>query len=61
MSAPETNLDRQKRNHRGPLIGIGAVATFALALFFALTVWLSDAGQTPGDAAPVTTEAPQNG
>ena len=61
MSAPETNLDRQKRNHRGALIGIGAVVTFALALFFALTVWLSDAGQTPGDAAPVTTEAPPNG
>lgn len=42
MSAPQTNIDRQKKRHRGPLLGIGAVVAFALALLLGLSVWLTD-------------------
>ena len=33
MSAPDTNIDRQKKRHRGPLIGIAIGALFAFVLF----------------------------
>ncbi len=32
MSAPHTNLETQKRRHRGPLIGMALVAIFGVAL-----------------------------
>lgn len=32
MSPPDTNLEKQKRRHRGPLIGMGVVAVFGFAL-----------------------------
>jgi hypothetical protein len=32
MSAPKTNIDRQKRQHAGPLIGMALVALFGLGL-----------------------------
>lgn len=51
MSAPDTNLDRQKARHRGVLIGLGAVVVFSVALFLALTVWLAEEGQTPGETS----------
>jgi len=35
MSAPKTNIERQKRNHRGPLIGM-AVALFAVGALFVI-------------------------
>lgn len=52
MSAPQTNIDRQKKRHRGPLLGIGAVVTFALALLLGLSVWLTD------DAMPLPENTP---
>ena len=52
MSAPQTNIDRQKKRHRGPLLGIGAVVAFALALLLALSVWLTD------DAMPLPENTP---
>ncbi len=36
MSAPQTNLEKQGRRHRGPIIGIIAVVVFALTLFLFL-------------------------
>lgn len=35
MSAPETNIERQKRRHWGPLVGIAVVLGFAAVI----TVW----------------------
>lgn len=52
MSAPQTNIDRQKKRHRGPLLGIGAVVAFALALLLGLSVWLTD------DAMPLPENTP---
>lgn len=39
MSAPRTNIETQKRRHRGPLIGMAVVVLFALAL---IAYWLLD-------------------
>lgn len=61
MSAPQTNLAKQKRRHRGPLIGIVVVLLFggAMALFWSgagsdsTTPVTAPAGQVaPGTAAP---------
>lgn len=49
MSPPERDIERQKRRHRGPLIGSAAVVIFALAL---LAWWLAhevSEGQDPRD------------
>lgn len=38
MSAPQTNIERQKRRHAGPLIGIVIAAVLAMgALFYYMT------------------------
>lgn len=42
MSAPTTNIEKQKSRHRTPLLGIAAVLAFALALFAAFTVLMAD-------------------
>ena len=34
MSAPQTNIEKQKRWHRGPLIGMALVATFGVGMIF---------------------------
>jgi hypothetical protein len=52
MSAPQTNIEKQKRRHRGPLIGMVLVTIFGVAmLFFWLTGEAAD-GNKPGDAQP---------
>ena len=37
MAAPDTNLERQKRWHRWPLIGIGASVAFGILM---MVLWL---------------------
>lgn len=37
MSAPQTNIEVQKRRHRGPLIGMAVVVVFAVGL---IVYWL---------------------
>lgn len=63
MSAPNTNLERQKRRHAGPILGIIAVLVFALGLFLAYTTVLVDEGQppaqTPDQAVPQTQGTPE--
>ena len=69
MSAPQTNIEKQKRWHRVPLIGMALVALFGVAM---IIFWLMDESansnppKTPdaqGQSAPVqpvnpTTTAP---
>ena len=50
MSAPDTDLDAQKRKHRPSLVGIGLVVAFALALLAGLLVWVVANGDTPEGA-----------
>lgn len=42
MSAPDTNVNKQTRRHRGPLIGIAAAILFAAVLAF---IFLADGGE----------------
>ena len=56
MSAPQTNIEKQKRWHKGPLIGMAIVTLFGVAMLF---IWLmSEAanGKKSGDPQPA---APQ--
>jgi len=66
MTAPDTKLERQKRRHRGPLIGIGIAVIFGVGM---MMLWLfgavSDApppdgveSQTDGVTGGEITEPP---
>lgn len=50
MSAPDTNVDRQKRRHKIPLLGMGGVIAFAFVLLAGLVVWLSAGTDEAPDA-----------
>jgi hypothetical protein len=50
MSAPETNIETQKKKHKGPLVGIVGAVIFAAVLFVALLAYVSDQGGTPEGA-----------
>ena len=50
MSAPETNIDKQTRRHRGPLRGMLAVVLFALVMLAILAFWAFGRGGTPQGA-----------
>ncbi|MFN4171084.1 MAG: hypothetical protein ACK4GW_04965 [Pseudorhodobacter sp.] len=53
MSAPQTNIKRQQRRHRGPLIGITAGLTFVVLLALGY-FWYSGSQDTIQDAPPET-------
>jgi len=60
MSAPDTNVDKQAKKHKTPLVGIAAVVIYAGALLLGLMFWLSANGNEPGEADEgVTTETPE--
>lgn len=46
MSAPQTNIDKQKRRHWGPLTGIALVLGLVAVLFFAYTAYVSTNEET---------------
>lgn len=50
MSAPDTNIEKQAKRHKGPLVGIIAGLIFAGVLLFALITWMSANGNTPEGA-----------
>lgn len=52
MSAPQTNIEKQKRWHRGPLVGMAAGLIFVGLMF----LWLTGAFGPDDPAAPVATE-----
>ena len=56
MSAPQTNIEKQKRWHRGPLIGMALVTIFGVGMIF---IWLmeeSAKGGKPGTVPPAPEE-----
>lgn len=61
MSAPDTDLQKQERWHKGPLIGMAAGIVFAGVVIAFLAGWI---GQNPRDnnlqidAPAATMEAP---
>lgn len=45
MSAPETNIEKQKRRHFGPIIGIAAGLVFAAIILVVYLVTISGSGE----------------
>ena len=63
MSAPDRDLERQARRHRGPLRGMSAVVLFALTLLAFLGFWAFRSGGPEGavvspDADPTAVTVP---
>jgi NhaP-type Na+/H+ or K+/H+ antiporter len=54
MSAPHTNLDKQRRRHRGPMIGMAAVLLFVALVALGAFIWpgLPLDGQAAPDGEP---------
>lgn len=50
MSAPKTDLDKQKKRHRGAMTGIITVVVFALILLAILITFLTAEGNDPESA-----------
>lgn len=59
MSAPDTNLEKQRKRHRGPIVGITAGLVFVAILALAAFVWpgIPLDRQAAPDGAPTETEA----
>ncbi|MFX0545733.1 hypothetical protein ACEWPL_009325 [Roseovarius sp. S1116L3] len=55
MSAPDTNTEKTKPAHKTPISGMVGVVIFAVLLLLGLVIWLSFAGNDPGDEAGVET------
>ncbi len=49
MSAPDTNIEKQARRHKGPLVGIIGAVIVAGLLFIAFLTWVAD---EPDEAVP---------
>ena len=49
MSAPQTNVETQKRWHRGPIIGMVLVVLFALCLLFWQMMTVAETGKPAGN------------
>ncbi|WP_054005889.1 hypothetical protein [Cypionkella psychrotolerans] len=49
MSAPNTNIEKQARRHRGPLIGMALVVVFGVAL---ILYWLFEESAKSDPPAP---------
>jgi len=58
MSAPDTNIEKQERDHKAPLLGIRGVVIFAVALLLGLLAWLAYNGNEPGEAEGAAPVAP---
>lgn len=52
MSAPRTNVERQKARHRAPLIGIALSLVFAALIFIAYLAYEVGGGTSPEDTGP---------
>ncbi|GAW36605.1 hypothetical protein RA2_03678 [Roseovarius sp. A-2] len=50
MSAPETNVEKQKKQHKPALVGIRGAVVFALVLLLGLIGWVASQGQAPVEA-----------
>ncbi len=57
MSAPNTNVEKQKKNHVGPLVGIAAAVIFGVGIIF---YWYAaDVSDEPVGGAETEQAAPE--
>ena len=53
MSAPHTDVEKQKKRHKGPLAGIRAVVLWAVVLLVLLLAYVLFTGDAPEGADEV--------
>lgn len=56
MSAPDTDVKKQEKQHKTPLAGMIWAVVFAVVLLAGLILWLSFSGNEPGDDQPIGAE-----
>lgn len=56
MSVPQTDFEKQKGWHKGPLIGMALVTIFGVALLFIWLMGEAANGKKPGDPQPAAPE-----
>ncbi|KAF0674979.1 hypothetical protein [Profundibacterium mesophilum] len=56
MSAPNTNIEKQEKEHKGPLGGMALVIGFVVLLIIAFSIWLFAGGNEPGNDATAAQE-----
>ena len=61
MSAPNTNVKKQERRHKTPLVGMVWAILFAAVLFVGLVIWRAFSGNEPGDGQPIDAEQAGSG
>ncbi len=52
MSAPDTNIEKQKKRHSAPLLGIGAAVVVGVVAIGIWLAWAAGEGNTPREATP---------
>ena len=50
MSAPQTNVEKQAKQHKGPMVGISLALVFAAVLLFLFMAFVVDRGGEPEGA-----------
>lgn len=60
MSAPKTNLETEKRRHKGPLIGMAVVVIFAVGLIIYWQFEEAAQGNSPTPDAVAPAESGTN-
>ncbi|SFP06605.1 hypothetical protein [Tranquillimonas alkanivorans] len=58
MSAPKTNVEKQEKRHKTPLVGMVGVVAFAVVLLVLLTGWLTYSGNVPDSEEVEVTGGP---
>ncbi|MGR3486060.1 MAG: hypothetical protein ACU0BF_11995 [Paracoccaceae bacterium] len=53
MSAPETNIEKQEKRHKGPLIGMGAMVAWSVGLLILFVAFMAWSGDSPEGAETV--------
>ncbi len=52
MSASNTNIEKQAKRHRGPLIGIAFALAWAAVLFVGFLIWTAYQSDNPAAQSP---------
>jgi len=52
MSAPDTNIEKQTKRHRGPLAGIAIALMWAGLLFAGFMIWTAYSAGNPTAESP---------
>ena len=50
MSAPQTNVEKQEKDHKPALLGMKASVIFAVVMLIVMIGWLALRGNTPDEA-----------